>query len=65
MPAVMNRFLAQIGRKGFGCNECGRNLRETDRVTACPDCGAIICERCVTNGRIDEHICEEDEFEFE
>ena len=55
----------QIGSKMFSCNECGRNLRETDRVIDCADCGAIICERCVNNGNADAHVCENDEFEFE
>lgn len=65
MPTVLTQFLTQIGHKGFSCNECGRNLRETDRVIDCADCGAIICERCVTNGRVEDHVCEDDDFEFD
>lgn len=55
------KALTQIGSKMYSCNECGCNLRETDKVIFCTDCGAIICESCVRSGRVEEHVCEEDE----
>lgn len=65
MPTVMTQFLTQIGAKGFSCNECGRNLHPTAKVIACADCGAIICEKCVNNERVSEHVCDADDFEFD
>ena len=55
------KALTQIGSKMYSCNECGCNLRETDKVISCTACGAIICESCVRSGRVEEHVCEEDE----
>lgn len=55
------RALTQIGSKMYSCNECGANLRATDKVIDCADCGAIICERCVRAGKVDDHVCMDDE----
>lgn len=55
------RALTQIGSKMYICNECGANLRATDKVIDCADCGAIICERCVRAGKVDDHVCVNDE----
>lgn len=58
------KALTQIGSKMYSCNECGRNLRETDKVITCADCAAIICESCVRSGRVEEHECEDEDIEF-
>lgn len=65
MEVTTQYKLIQIGSRMYGCSDCGRNLRQTDKVYVCADCGAVICERCVLAGGVEAHVCEEDEFEFD
>lgn len=53
-----------IGVRGFACNCCGEEQLPHNEVFVCPDCGAVICSKCVDNGEIENHVCdEEDEVE--
>lgn len=38
---------ALAGCDGFTCGSCGRQLKSTDRVAACSDCGMLFCENCI------------------
>lgn len=49
------------GLSGYGCNECGANIRLNGKAITCADCGAVICEDCVTSGKVTAHQCEEDD----
>ena len=57
--------LTKIGMNGFSCSECGKELKPSDKVCACADCGAIFCEDCVRAGRLENHECEPDDEEVE
>lgn len=59
------QFLKPINSRMFSCNGCFAQLIPTDLAIDCADCGAVYCEKCVRNGTMDDHICEDDEFEFE
>lgn len=56
-----SKNLKPIGLNGFSCYECGKELKPSDKICACTDCGAVVCEECVTTGRFEKHECPDDD----
>ena len=65
MPGKIDyrQFLSPMTSNGYGCAMCGHPLRRGDLALDCADCGAIICARCADH--MEDHECEDDEFEFD
>lgn len=56
----MKNVIKPIGMHGFACNCCGETQLPHMEVFVCPDCGAVICAKCVEDGEAERHICEEE-----
>lgn len=58
------KILLRVSQASVYCDGCGQLIRpHVNHLTACADCGALFCEKCVTDGTFDEHVCEDDEEE--
>lgn len=56
----MDKYI-KLRTHGMSCAVCGEDIGPEDDVQICPDCGAVICRKCVETGAWDEHECEEEE----
>ena len=58
-PAGYELAISTIPYGYCACAGCGKPLeRNKSLVVICPDCGAMFCEDCATNGTFDDHDCE-------
>lgn len=55
------KFLRPMQTGGCACAECGSPLEYGDMAGECRDCGAIICARCIEDGVLETHVCDEEE----
>ena len=65
MAIDYTKYLSRIGSRFYSCVCCGKSLKEDDLVVACADCGAIFCEKCVRDGEVENHECDDDDIEDE
>lgn len=55
--------MMKIDSSYYSCDICGRPIAAGEYIEVCSDCGAVFCMGCVNDGRIDEHKCEEEDYE--
>ena len=53
------KFLRPVRFCGLSCALCREPLETTCLALECPDCGAIFCEECATDGFFETHECED------
>lgn len=65
MAIDYTKYLRHMGNRFYSCSCCGKHLTEKDLGLDCADCGAIFCEECVRNGEVENHVCDDGDFEDE
>ena len=59
MPYDYTKSLETATHGGMGCAHCGTSIKPGDKYADCADCGAIFCEKCVRDGILEHHDCED------
>ena len=45
------------------CAYCGAAILKGEMMDVCPSCGAFFCEHCCKLGRLENHNCDELDYE--